>query len=135
MWTLQWLYSKEEAWSIKSRIWPDPTSDCRLRLFLPRHELFNNHCIIQGLPLWLSWWRIWLQCWRPGFNNPIDSQWHIVCQVDTRSKELAMKGTQRVLCSPVCSRTHITLQQFKVQIKSGAFLLYLLIYQIMCFIC
>ena len=67
--TLQWLYSKEKAWSIKCRIRYDPTSDFRLLLFLPQHELLNNQCIIQGLPLWLSWWRICLQCWRPGLGR------------------------------------------------------------------
>ena len=31
-----------------------------------------THLSILGLPLWLSWWRICLQCRRPGFNHWVE---------------------------------------------------------------
>ena len=31
-------------------------------------NLYKHSWCLDGLPLWLSWWRIRLQCWRPGFD-------------------------------------------------------------------
>ena len=35
-----------------------------------------THSSILGLPWWLRWWRICLQCGRPGFHHWVGRTWH-----------------------------------------------------------
>ena len=60
-------------------IFEDSISDCIiiydtnlclqfLGLEEPLEKGYSTHSSIPGLPLWLSWWRICLQCRRPGSN-------------------------------------------------------------------
>ena len=50
-----------------------PSMQKALVQFLGQEDLLekgqSTHSSILGLPLWLSWLRIHLQCWRPGFDN------------------------------------------------------------------
>lgn len=85
-------------------------SDFKLALFPPQHELFNNHCIVQYMS-----------------NAAVYAKWPRGPRSWPQRRPSWFPALQEV-----CSRTHIILQECKVQIKSGAFFLHSLMYQIMC---
>ena len=72
---LNWTCSRASL--IAQLVKNPPATQETLDLFLCWEDLLENgqatHSSILGLPLWLSWWRICLQCERPGLDPWVGS--------------------------------------------------------------